>query len=261
MSALNGTNVLIYANGQPIAMQKGLTLGIDIDLTDATSKDSAGWAEHLTGLINAKIDFTALFGTGLLSDTPAVLSAKDLMDYIINQDTLLVSILGGTFPIVGQADMSSISFDAPMEGAMALTGSMKVNGKLYPLTGAMAQLLTVPDAGGSSYDHFTISGTSITQAVNDAGTADTMSNEFSVINGDILKFITYLTSNSGQLPNIVIQETGVTALSSFAALVVGLNIVSLTIINAVTANDSAALIIGNTAAADWLTTPIYLFKS
>jgi predicted secreted protein len=259
MAAINGTVVLLYSGGQPIAMQKGLSIGLDVDLSDATNKESAGWAEHLTGLMNAKIDFNALFSTGLMSDTPAVLSAKDLMDYILNQTNLLVSILGGAFPIIGEADLSSLSFDAPLEGAMTLSGSLKINGALYPLTGTMAQMITDPDEGGTSseYDIHTVSGTAFTSLVNSAGDAAAESNVISVADTGIYKFVTYLTVNSGQVPTVGIWDNTSAYISNTQALVAGLNFITLT---ATSTDASASLRISNTEACDLVTTPIYLFK-
>jgi predicted secreted protein len=257
MGAINGTTLLLYSAGQAIAMQKGLTISFDVDLPDATNKESAGWAEHITGLMNAKIDFNSLFSTGLMTDTPAVLSAKDLMDYILNKTSLLIAILGGPFPIVGQCDMNSLSFTAPLEQAMTLAGSLKVNGKLYPLTGGMVQLITDPGGISSSYDTFTTSGTAITSAIT-ASTDNCHSNSFSVSIGDVFKFITFLTLNSGQIPTVELNEVGGGAalISNVSQLVAGLNIATLT----ATATKTGSMIIQNTSAANWKTTPIYLFK-
>ena len=262
MAPINGTAVLLYYNGVAIAMQKGLTLGLDVDLADATNKGSAGWAEHMTGLMNAKIDFTSLFSTGLMTDETPVLSAKDLMDYIINKESILVSILGGSFPIIGKADMSSLSFEAPMEGAMTLSGSLKINGALYPLTqlpaGKYANLVTDPDGGGTDYETHNITGTSFTSLINAGGDAYVDSNEISVADTGVYKLALFLTKNSGQLPNVGLWDNTSAYISNEVTLTEGLNLVTLT----ATATDaSACLRISNSGAADLVTTPIYLFRT
>jgi predicted secreted protein len=132
MGAFNGSDILVILtdyDNTPIAMQKGLTLSVDYNLPDGSSKDSGGWAEHLIGISNVKIDFTALFGVENYDDDE-IISATDLMDYIINKTSLGVAISGFGQTIVGQVDMNSLSFDAPFDAAMGLTGSMKVNGLL-----------------------------------------------------------------------------------------------------------------------------------
>jgi predicted secreted protein len=261
MAAINGTTLLLYSQDNTganiaFAMQKGLTISIDVDLPDATNKESAHWAQHICGLMNAKIDFDALFSTGLLTDTPKVLGAKTLMDYIINSTSILISILGGPFPIVGQCDMSSINIVAPKEVGMTLAGSFKVNGKLYPLTGTMAQLLTDPDGVSTDYNTFDITGTAITHAVNLADGATAISNTFSVTKDDVIKFITYFTNSIYQVPSVYIIESGGSNVSNVVAVAAGLNIITLT----VTKTCTASLAIYNTDGADWVMTPIYLFK-
>lgn len=256
MGAINGTSVLLYSNGTAIAMQRGLTISWEIDLPDATNKESAGWANHICGLMNAKIDFDALFSTGLMTDTPAILGAKDLMNYIINKTSLLIAILGGPFPIVGVCDMSSINFAAPMESAMSLAGSLKVNGGLYPLTGTIAQMLTSPNGGGCSYDTMTVSGTSIQSAIVASGSVDVRSNDVSITDTSVYKVILYLTKNSGQLPSVGLFKQGDNYKSNVVVCTAGLNIITLT----ATSTDTVVLMFSNTAAANWLTTPIYLFK-
>lgn len=256
MGAINGTSILLYSDGQPIAMQKGLTFGWDVDLPDATNKGSAGWAEHISGIMNAKIDFNALFSTGLMSDTPAVLSAKDLMDYIINSKSLLVAILGGAFPVVGAADLSSLSFDAPMEAAMTLSGSLKINGGLYPLTGSMVNLASNPDGGGTDYDTFTHTATSVTSAINAAGSAYAKSDVFTLNIGSKFKIVAFIVKTSGELPSVSLIDSGGTDISDAVALVEGLN--SVTLIST-GADVNSALKITNSAAANWNATVFYGF--
>jgi predicted secreted protein len=255
MAAINGTTVLLYSNGTAIAMQKGLTISFDVDLLDATNKESAGWTEHLTGLMNAKIDFNSLFSTGLMTDTPAVLSAKGLMDYILNSTSLLIAILGGPFPIVGQVDLNSLSFNALQESAMTLAGSLKVNGKFYPLTGSMTQMLTDPKGTSYDYNTFGVSGTAITTAINTGGSVTAFSNTVAITDTSVYEVIFYLNLNSGQLPTFVLSD-GSSNKSNAVQSVAGLNVITLT----ATGTGTYYLKMYNTSAANFYTTPIYLFK-
>jgi hypothetical protein len=196
-----------------------------------------------------------------MSDTPKVLSAKDLMDYILNSTSLLVSILGGTFPIIGKADMNSISFDASSEQAMTLSGSLKINGPLYPLTelpaGKYVNLVTDPDSGGTDYETHTESGTAFTSLINSGGTAYANSNEMSIADTGVYKLAVFITKNSGQLPTVGLWDNTSAYISNQVALVEGLNLITLT----ATATDAtASLRITNTGACDLVTSPIYLFR-
>jgi hypothetical protein len=260
MAVINGTALLLYSEGVVIAYQKGVSVTVETDLPDATNKESAGWARHINGLLSAKIDFTALFSP---SDSP-VLGAKDLMNYIINRESLLVSILGLGYPIVGEADLSSLSFDAPQENTAGISGSMKVKGALYVLSaakeftaGTMVNLVTDPDGNGTDYDHFVISGTEVTSAINDATTAYADSNNIAIDNAGVYKLCVFLTLNSGQVPTVGIWDNVVSFRSNTVALAEGLNIVTLTATQAIAAG---SLRFSNTQAADWKVSPIYFFK-
>lgn len=257
MAAINGTAVVLYANGQPIAMQKGLSVSFNNSMIDGSNKESAGWYEGIAGQKDAKIDFSGLFGTGLMTDTPKVLSAKNLIDYIIARGSLLVSILDLGCPIVGEVLQDSLTFDAPMEGAMSLSGSFKVNGPLYALTGTMANIITDPDGGANTYDTMTVAGIAITSAITAAGNCAVTSNALSVADTGVYKFAVFLTVNSGQVPTVGIWDNTGSFISNQVALVAGLNIVTMT----ATATDaSSSLRIINTAAANWSMGNLSLFR-
>ena len=250
MAKINGTSVLLYADGTVIALQRGLTINAEQDLPDATTKMSLGWAEHINGLRNATISFDALYST-------TGLSAEDLLTYITGRTSLLVVVVGGiSFPIIGDVDLSSISFTGNKEEPAALSGNLKVNGKLYQLKGASESLITDPDGSGETYDTFDTAYIAISSAIIASGSASANSNEFSVTSGDIIKLAVFVTSTSGELPIVEIRESGATAISNIENLVAGLNIVTLT----VTATKTAYLTIRNTGAANWAMSNIYLFK-
>lgn len=264
MGAINGTSIIIYSDGLPIAMQKGMSITVDIDLPDATNKESAGWAEHIQGMLSAKIDFDSIFATSVT----AGMDATHLMDYILNRQSLLVSVLGLSFPIIGQVDMASISFNAPAEGAMTLSGSLTANGGLFPLTAkvpitgsslGMSNRITDPDEGGTDYDTLTVSGTAITSAINAAGNAYCNSNDFTCIPGAVYKLAFFLTKTSGQLPTVGIWDDTSAYNSNTQAAVEGLNFITLTATN-ISTDVTSSLRFSNTGAANWSTTPIYLFR-
>lgn len=260
MAAVNGTLLLLYSEGVAVAMQRGLSISVEQDLPDATNKESAGWARHLDGILSGGIDFDGLFSTGLLTDNPAVMGAKDLMDYIINRESMLIEVLGLTYPIVAEADMSSLKIDAPMEGGMTLAGSLKFQGEPYVLNslpaGYHANLITDPDVGGTDYETHEESGTGFTSLINSSEAAYAKSNTFSVTSGDIIKVVTFLTKNYGELPSVAIFEVGGAAISNVVALTTGLNIVTLT----VTDTHNGCLNISNTGASNLEFTNIYAFK-
>jgi hypothetical protein len=262
MAAVNGTLLLLYSEGVAVAMQRGLSISVEQDLPDATNKESAGWARHLDGILSGGIDFDGLFSTGLLTDNPAVMGAKDLMDYIINRESMLIEVLGLTYPIVAEVDMSSLKIGAPMEGGMTLAGSLKFQGEPYVLNslpaGYHANLITDPDAGGTDYDTLTVSGLTITSAIKStAGAKFCQSNTLGVTNTHVYKLAVFIKSNSGALPTVGIWDNTSAYISNTSVLVAGLNIVTLT---ATATDTTASLRFSNTANANWSTGNIYLFK-
>lgn len=250
MAKINGTSILLYADGVVIALQRDLTISAEQDLPDASTKMSAGWAEHINGQRNATINFDALYST-------TGLSAAELIDYITSRKSILLAIVGGiTFPIVGEVALNSFSLVGNKEEPGSLSGSLKINGKLYQLKGTSAQLLTDPDGSGETYDTFTVSGTAVTSAAITGGSASANSNTFSVTSGDILKCAVFVTSNSGQLPQMDIRESGAGTVSAPVSLIAGLNIVTFVI----TSTKTAYLTIYNNSDADFALSNIYLFK-
>jgi len=250
MAVINGTDLLLYADGTLIAAQKNCTITVEQDLFDATNKESGGWARHGNGLLSAKIDFDALVSTTGKSYT-------ELMAYVTGRTALLITVLGLGYPIIAEVDIASISLSASQETAMGLTGSFKVNGALFVLNGTSANVITDPDGTSSNYDTLTISGTAITSGINLADAALAQSNTFSVADGDVWKVATFLTLNSGQAPYFSLVEVGVGAISNVAQLSEGLNIVTLTATDTVAA---AVLALENIAAANFALSTIYAWK-
>jgi len=250
MGKLNATLLLLYADGVVIATQKGCSVSVEQDLPDTTTKDSAGWAEHMNGLRNASVDLDALYST-------TGISGDELIAYITGASSLLLALVGGvSYPMVAEVNMASVKLNAPTEGAMELTGSLKINGPLYHLKGTSAALVTDPDETGTDYDTFTISGIAISSAINEAGTAYAHSNTFSVTDEDVIKVAVFLTSNSGELPTIEVCQSGGAAISNVESLVAGLNIITLT----ATDTQTAHITLRNTGAANWSLSSLYAFK-
>lgn len=261
MAKVNGTTVLLYHNGQAIACQQGLNLSINDSIIDISSKDSLGWFNGFSGIKDAKISFKALYSTGLMTDNPKVLSAKNLADSLIAKDRILMTIQDIGFPIIGELLTESLSFDAPSEKAVGLTGSARVKGKLYPLTELpypkYKNLITNAWVT-TDYDTFNIVGTAFTSLINTAGTAYATSNTiYSIVDTGIYKLVVFVTKNSGQLPTVGLWDNTSAYISNQVVLAEGLNLITLT----ATATDvTASLRITNSAACDLVTSPIYLFE-
>lgn len=240
MSKLNGTSVLLYADGTLIACQTACTINFNQDLPDATCKDS-GWAEHINGLRDATIDMEALYAT-------TGLSAEDLITYITGRTSLLLTCDVNTVPIVAEVNPSNVTLTADQEAAVTVSGSFVATGGCYMLTPENASWTN------GDYDTFTTSGLAVSSAINAAGAANANSDSFSITSGDVFKVFTFLTLNSGQAPSVVLYSAG--NISNVEQLSEGVNSITLT----ATGTGTGTLRITNSAAANFAITKTYVIK-
>ena len=127
--------MLVYADGTKIAEQKGVTCTYNVNLPDATSKDSNGWAEHINGLRTFDVQLDGLYST-------TGLNAKDLGAYITSRTHLLLVIDGLGKPFVLEADAASLSVIGTQEETASISGSLKAQGAAYFLDGVYTQPIT-----------------------------------------------------------------------------------------------------------------------
>lgn len=253
MGKLNGSLILLAANGTVIAAQKDVSLDVSRNLFPTTNKESDGWDEHGNGEKSVGVPFSSLQSTTGLSD-------KILFDFINTQASLLLVINGFTVPFVMEVDLQSMVINAAMESAVGLSGTFKPSGRIYRLASTSVQMITDPDAGGTDYDTLTVSGLAITSAIKStAGAKKCDSNTISVVDTGVYKLFIYVSLiYSGQLPFVGIWDNTSAYISNQAQLVGGFNLVTLT----ATATDvSASLRFSNSANGNWFTSNIYLFKA
>jgi hypothetical protein len=253
MGKYNGSGILLYADGVEIAAQKSFSISANQNLFDTTNKQSLGWAEHGNGLRDAEVPFENLQSTTGLSD-------KELYDFINLRKSLMLSILGFTYPIVMKVDLSNMTINAPLENAVGLSGTFKADGAIVKLSGAHAQLFA--DWTNTDYDTFTKTGTKITSGINASGGASALSStSFSAAPTDNIRVFIAVTLTSGQLPSLdLVDHLGASMLRAGVTvpLVAGVNLVTFDI----TGTDGASkLKILNTAAANFSTSNVYVTKS
>lgn len=248
MAKVNGTLLLVYADGTLIAAQRNLTFTVNQNLFDTTSKDSAGWAEHGNGMRSFEVSVEALAST-------TGLSAEGLKDYIISRKSLLLLIDGMGTPYVAKCDVASSTITGPLEDATTLSGTLRGNGAVYNLTGDNAELFT--DFDNVDYDTFTEASTVISSAINAAGAASARSDAFSITSGDVVKVFTFVTLTSGELPSLALVNSSFADISNVEQLAEGANFITLT----ATDTDAAGFLqIDNSGAANFSTSHVYCFK-
>jgi len=251
MAVINGTVLLVYADGVLIAAQKGVTLTPSQNLYDTSTKDSAGWATHGQGQRSFEVSIDGLHSTTGVSTT-------ELLAYITGRSSLLLVIKGSSNTWLAEADVVDVSLSGGQEEAATLSGTLKANGVAYQMA---TNLLTDLDGTGSAgWDTIVSVGLTITDAQNDAGAATIDSNAFTATDTKIYKLVTFLTlvGTGVELPTVGIYDPGVGFISNEVALTEGINFVTLT---ATDTQADAHLRIAVTGAteADFTLTTTYLW--
>jgi len=127
MAKFNATDLLVYVGAIPIAHSTSATITIDVDLPDATTKDSAGWADHIAGVRNWSIDFDGLV------DYASSYGVEELFNNLLNRNELTVkwssTQAGGTY-LTGTASVSNLTQTADMEQPVSYSGTFTGKGAL-----------------------------------------------------------------------------------------------------------------------------------
>lgn len=135
MAKINGTSLLVYINdggGEiPIAYTTSASISIEVDLPDASNKNSQGYAESIYGQRSWSIDVEGLV------DYSASYGATDFVDLITGrtQVTLRWSTnAGGSLEYEGTAHINSYTEDAPNEDVVTYSVSFTGTGAITKAT-------------------------------------------------------------------------------------------------------------------------------
>ena len=131
MAKFNATNLVLKCSGTIVAHTTSSTLNINQDLPDATTKDSSGWSENISGLRDWSIDVEGL------TDYSASFGADELADLILNRTTCTVEFGTGTTgdtKFSGTVNLASLTQDAPLEDVASFSGSLTGTGELTKAT-------------------------------------------------------------------------------------------------------------------------------
>ena len=123
----NGTNLLLKVEGTTVGHTTSCTLSISHDLPEATTKDSAGWVEVISGARSGEISFDGLV------DYSDDANAIELVDYVIAR-TMVTCVFGtvasGDAIYTAEGYISSIEQTADMESPVSYSGSITLTGAI-----------------------------------------------------------------------------------------------------------------------------------
>jgi predicted secreted protein len=127
----NATNLIVLIDGVAVGHTTSAELSIEADLPDATTKDSAGWAEHIQGLRSwsVSVDGLVAYDGSYPSQTVA--------DLIINRTSVVLQftteVTGDTY-WTGSASLQGQTISAEMESPASFSASFTGNGALTTAT-------------------------------------------------------------------------------------------------------------------------------
>lgn len=123
----NGTNLLLKVEDVIIGHTTSCTLTISHDIADATTKDSQGWSEGISGLRSGEISFDGLID---YSDATNVI---DLFDMIANRTRITCKIgtaATGDTVLTAEGWLTSLEQTGEMEASATYSGSIQLTGAI-----------------------------------------------------------------------------------------------------------------------------------
>ena len=148
MAQINGSNVVIWLDyltpsTTPDAADKVLfttncTLSITHDLPDATTKDSDGWAEHISGLrswevtVDGLTDFGGMAGDNLYNLWQLISARKTdaRMIFAVDED----DDRSASAYFYGEVSLANLELTNEMEATASFSGTLTGNGALTTTT-------------------------------------------------------------------------------------------------------------------------------
>lgn len=129
MAKLNGRKMLVLVDGTAIGGTKTFTLDIAVDLPDASSKDSDGWAENIYGQKSWTCSFDGLYDPTETYNLEEVFDELDAEDEIV-LEMAVIDGTGGGLVFRGNAKVASLSLTADNEQPATFSGSFTGSGEL-----------------------------------------------------------------------------------------------------------------------------------
>lgn len=131
MALINGTNLVIKIGnpGNPILKATTASLEMSVDMPDATTKDSAGWAEFFAGVRSWTLSSDGLVDYA----SSGSVETDELVALLIARQPVVVSFstsTAGDMLLSGNAYITSISQTADMESPSGFSVSFQGTGAL-----------------------------------------------------------------------------------------------------------------------------------
>lgn len=127
VGVVNGNNVLLYVDGDPVACSTNAEVNYTNELIEVTCKDNGGAKQYLLG----SGDWTMTLEMFFKFD--AAFGASELWDLALNKTTselMFSNENAGDFRLIGDALITSIGNQAPTNGGVTCSVSFQGTGTL-----------------------------------------------------------------------------------------------------------------------------------
>lgn len=130
MAKINGTLNAVISGSDRLLHIQNATLNVNVDLPDATTKESAGWAEHINGLRDWEITFDGAYDEAGSGMTPTEILAIIIARTADATIKFTTDGATGAAGWTGSATVRNFSLTGNRESPAAFSGSLKGNGAL-----------------------------------------------------------------------------------------------------------------------------------
>lgn len=135
MAKINGTDLRIYVGSELIGNATECSLSLEVDLPDASDKDSEGWAENIGGQKSWSMSSSAFIN---YAPDGTNLSIDDLMDSLLARTDVSIEFkvltgdpqASGSSIYSGSAKIASMSLTSPNEDTSSYDVDFTGNGAL-----------------------------------------------------------------------------------------------------------------------------------
>lgn len=127
MAKINGSVIIPVLDSDAVLHTTNATLSIDVDLPDATTKDSGGWADHIHGLRSFSLSiegYSAYDSEG---------NVQPLLDLITGRNSATFEFApttAGDVMISGSVSLANLELGANMEETASLSSTLTGKGEL-----------------------------------------------------------------------------------------------------------------------------------
>ena len=129
--AVNGTLILVDADGTALASTTDATLNVNLDTPDASNKSSLGWQTVIGGQKSWSIDVDGLATFDYSTSEAGQGTVMRLVEELRNRTEVAVKFLPDTgVTYYGNAYVTSISVGAPNEDVATISGTFTGDGEL-----------------------------------------------------------------------------------------------------------------------------------